>query len=555
MTVKTRWPRRYHPPMTWEPPVKADRPSAPPRPAAFGLGALLLVVIAVLLGGGPAQGGEAATGAVAKADALRATYEKLGKYNDFRSFTRRMAAVRALGEIAHPHARHILLEIVRKAKVLDDKAVATIALGAELDVATAKTLAGLVAQRPHSLLVQALADAFTRASDDATLTWLATDALRNKSRAVVAAALDAEYVHADPRCRERAQELFDIYSVKRAGMPIAHAAVRALGSIGGPQVRSFIIAAVGHDDWRVRLAAADVMAWQEPVDVNIRGALRRLLVDDQPVVRQRAAQTIGEAKMLELLPSVAARLDDPHLRTRAVAHEALVHMTDKDLGYGSDSWITWFERRPEHIENLKPSPSKSVATYYGVSIYSDRLIFIVDVSGSMALPRGTRETRMQVARAELQKVLTHLDPKTLFNVIVFSDKVKAWRRGEALATKNTVARALKWIDRTLDEPRGGTYMYAALQKAFSENPEMDTICLLTDGLATDGEPIVPEAILASVGGWNRYRRVEINTFALTLEKDQPDAVRPENLAAIKHFMRRLAQVTGGTCTVIDHAPK
>jgi len=542
--------------------VEAKRPSKPPYlpPIAARIAAriaLATVLLAALLAdaSASARADEATPSATAQADALLTTYKKLATYDDFASFTERMAAIRSLGEIAHTHARGILLEIVRKAKSLDDKAVATIALGAELDVPTAKTLAGLVARRPHSLLVRSLADAFTRTSDEATLTWIATDALRHKSRAVVAAALDAEYVHADPRCRERAQELFDIYSVKRAGMAIAHAAVRALGSIGGPKVRSFLIAAVGHDDWRVRLAAADVMAWQKPIDVNVRGALRRLLVDDQPVVRQRAAQTIGQAKMLELLPDVAARLDDPHLRTRAVAHEALVHMTDKDLGYGSDSWTTWFEHRPDNIENLKPSPSKSVATYYGVSIYSDRLIFIVDVSGSMALPRGAKETRMEVARAELQKVLMHLDPKTLFNVIVFSDKVKAWRRGEALATKDMVARVLRWMDRTLAEPRGGTFMYAALRKAFAENPEMDTICLLSDGLATDGEPIVPEALLASVSGWNRYRRVAINTFALTLEKDRPDAERPTDLAAIKHFMRKLAQVTGGTCTVIDHAPK
>ena len=83
---------------------------------------------------------------------------------------------------------------------------------------------------------------------------------------------------------------------------------------------------------------------------------------------------------------------------------------------------------------------------------------------------------------------------------------------------------------------------------------MDTVFLLTDGLASDGEPIVPEAILASVSGWNRYRRVTINTFALTLEEESEHGTTGLDLTAIKRFMRQLAEATGGTCTVVTKAP-
>ena len=139
-------------------------------------------------------------------------------------------------------------------------------------------------------------------------------------------------------------------------------------------------------------------------------------------------------------------------------------------------------------------------------------------------------------------------------MIVFSDKVRAWREGEALATKALRTQALKWVDRNLAAPRGGTYMHAALEQAFADNPRMDTIYLLTDGLASDGEPIVPEAILASVRGWNRYRRVVINTFALTLEDDLPGGLPDASLDPVKRFMQQLAKQTGGTCTVVTKAP-
>jgi len=514
---------------------------------------LLALLVMVALHASAARGEERDEGAT-RAAALQADYEKLLKHADFASFSRRMEAVRDLGRLDHPLARAILIDIVRSAKLVDDQAVAVLSLGARVDVATARVLADVVARRPAPALVEALGDAFGRANDVEVLAWLATEALEHKSPAVLQAALDAEYAHGDPRIRERAQALYAEYAPKRDGMAIAHAAVRALGSVGGLEVRPFLLGAASHANWRIRLAVADVMASQKPFDVNVRGTLRKLLTDDEPVVRQRTAASVGESRITELLPEVAALLDDSHVKTRAVAHDALRHLTHKDLGYDPEDWIEWWKHQTEEVGAIKPSPSSSVVTYYGVSVRSDRLIFVVDVSGSMSMPKGGTTTRIEVARRELRRVLALLDPDTLFNVIVFSDKVKAWRKGQALATKDNVARVTQWLDRTLAEPRGGTFMYAAFEKAFTENPDMDTMYLLTDGLASDGEPIVPEAILASIDGWNRYRRVTIDTFALTLEDETPATPPAANLEPIKAFMRQVAAITGGRCTVVTKAP-
>lgn len=485
---------------------------------------------------------------------LEAQYRKLQKLEDFRTFTRRMDVIRDLGKLDHPHAREALLGIVRRGKVVDDKALAVLALGSKLDVATATRLADLIAKHAAPVLIEALGDAFGRADGERVLTWLATRALDHASPAVVQAVLDAQYAHADPRARERALALFAAWQGKRDGVDIAHAAVRALGSINGREVRPFLIRAARHGDWRVRLAVADVMAWQKPVDGNVRSALKDLLRDDEPVVKQRAATSIGDARMEELLPGVAALLEDSQLKTRAVAHAALRRLTHRDLGYDPKDWLLWHSRNTTTRSGIKPSPSNSVVSYYGVSVHSDRMLFIVDVSGSMSLPKGTGSARIDVARKELRDALEGLDEKTLFNVIVFSDKVRAWRRGEALATKAHRAQVLKWVDKHLAAPSGGTYMHAALERAFADNPRVDTIYLLTDGLASDGEPIVPEAILASVRSWNRYRRVVINTFALTLEDDMPGGLPDASIDPVKRFMQDLAQVTGGTCTVVTKAP-
>jgi HEAT repeat protein len=515
---------------------------------------VLLTVVAAAPLTARAEGGDAPG---ARVQALYAKYEKLTPYTDFASFSDRMATVRALGHVDDPQARKLLLGIVRRAKAVDDRIVAVETLGHGLDVSTAKELSGIVARKNDPLMVQALSDAFTAAHREDVLTWLAGDALHAKDPGVLLAAVDAQYLHADPRARDRLHEIFDENRDHKTGILLASAALRAIGSIALRKDRIFMMRGPSYADWRLRLAVADTIALQKPVDVNIRGVLRRLLHDDSAVVREAAATAIGNARVVELTDDVADLLNDVHLKTRAVAKSALERMHDKDLGWDADDWKRWWKTLSVDPKRIQRAPSSSVATYYGVQIHSDRLLFIVDLSGSMAFPWGREasKTRIGVARQQLHKVLAGLDRGTLFNVIVFSDRVKAWRKGETLATKEAVAQALAWIDERFRKPKGGTFMHAALETAFEQNPQVDTIYLLTDGLATDGEPIVPEAILASVNRWNRFRRVVIDTFALTLEDLDPQGLNKANLVEIKRFMRRLATLTGGTCTVITHPPK
>lgn len=503
----------------------------------------------------------------ATVQALAKEYQGLLKHTDFASFSQRMAALRALGGLGTPEGQAVLLRVVKTSRRLDDEVVALMSMGPALDLRTAQELASFAGRRGGPVRIHALGLCFSEATDPAVLTWLSGAGLRAKNKGVRQAVADAQHFHADPRALKPLIEMFAEQSTKREGMDLASAAIRALGAIGARggtgavdkqqagEVRRFLLRAVGNPDFRVRLAAAEVAAQQVPLDINMRGALRQLLGDESPVVRQATAEGIGKAKLEELIPELAARLNDVHIKTRDVAHTALIAITGKDLGYDADHWQTWFKHRAESEVPAKSSPSASVTSYYGVRVHSDRMLFIVDLSGSMAFPWGQDTTRIDVARAELRRVLKGLNPDSLFNIIVFSDKVKAWRKGEILATPDAVERALAWMGKTFKEPRGGTYMHAALEKAFAENAKVDTIFLLTDGLATDGEPIVPEAILASVSSWNRYRGVTIHTFALTLEKLDKKGIHRRNLADIKKFMRQLAHLTGGVARVVDDIPE
>jgi HEAT repeat protein len=504
--------------------------------------------------------GEAEVAALSTS-ALVKTYERLRKHKDFNSFNERMDVLRVLGREQTPAAQAALLRIVETSKRLDDEIVAMLAMGKALDLPQALALVRFLHRRGGPVRVRTLGRSLASATDPALLAWLAGNGLLSPNEGSLRAVLDAQFAHADPRALQRLQEIYEQEQERRTGVHLAYAAARAIGSIGARhgdesrEVRRFLIRAAKSPDFRLRLAVAEATAKQQELDLNMRGLLRTLLADEKSAaVRQAAARGIGDAGLQEFVPELAERLEDERIKTRDVAYEALVKISDRDLGYDASHWKAWFENRSESETPQKTTPYAAESSYFGVRVHSDRVLFIVDLSGSMAYPWGQETTRLDVARSELQAALQHLPSGTLFNIIAFSDSVKSWQRKESAATPKSVKSALKWMARVFKEPRGGTFMYAALEKAFTENPQVDTIFLLSDGLATDGEPIVPDAIYESVNEWNRYRRVTIHTFALTLEDLPQKGLPPDAFDDVKAFMQRLAAETGGTSHVIKDVP-
>ena len=521
---------------------------------------LVLIACATCLFAGPTAHSDAGDGEkpAANAQDLQECYAKLLKHTDFSSFSERMRAVRQMGTLDCPQARQHLMRIATTAKSLDDRIVAITSLGERMGVAEAKLVAETVRRKRNPLLTQALAHAFILATNKHTLTWLATDAFGIRDPSVLQAVVDAQTIHADPRARPRLHAVFVQHRDKPRTMALAYASLRAIGTIADARDRSFLLRVPGFAEWRLRLAGAETIARLKPVDINVRGAIVEYLGDASPVVREAAITSTGRAGIVELTDNIADRLEDEHIRTRAVAHAALMEMHGKDLGWDPADWKRWWKKRTDLPKDIQQHPSSSVTTYYGVKVHSDRILFIIDLSGSMAFPWGAEvdKTRIGVAKRQLLKAIDCLEDSTLFNVIVFSDKVKSWRRkGEVKANAEHKADARQWIEKTFEKPTGGTFMHAALETAFAENPQVDTIFLLTDGLATDGEPIVPEAILASVNRWNRFRRVVVHTFALTLEDLSKGELDKKSLADIKRFMHRLAGLTGGECRIVTTPPK
>ena len=82
------------------------------------------------------------------------------------------------------------------------------------------------------------------------------------------------------------------------------------------------------------------------------------------------------------------------------------------------------------------------------------------------------------------------------------------------ATPEAKERALNAVSRL--RPVGGTNIYGALQTAF-DDPDIDTIYLLTDGQPSGGLIVDPVEIADQVARWNGSRRLRIHGIAVGID--------------------------------------
>jgi hypothetical protein len=135
--------------------------------------------------------------------------------------------------------------------------------------------------------------------------------------------------------------------------------------------------------------------------------------------------------------------------------------------------------------------------FEGIALSGRRVIFLVDMSGSMELvdentPAPSKWAGVRESVARIMKSLPDLEK---FQIIVFSDKPaflfgrdEGWHNFEGKTSVDRATRALAEI-----KPKGGTNMYAALDAAFRYRADgLDTIYLLSDGLPNLGEGATAE---------------------------------------------------------------
>lgn len=195
----------------------------------------------------------------------------------------------------------------------------------------------------------------------------------------------------------------------------------------------------------------------------------------------------------------------------------------------------------------KTSAGTKKPRFFGTEVVSKKILFIIDISGSMALSDGGT-TKVEKVKAELNKCIKALGKKARFNIVNFNSSVGAWSKKMVFATKRNKAAAIKYVTRM--SAGGLTHTYGALERAFKDK-NADTFMLLTDGAPTMGKSggrgtnsasLISE-VETMVRQANRHRKVKIYTFGFKSMESGAESICIE-------FLKRLASEHGGKYTGI-----
>ena len=251
-----------------------------------------------------------------------------------------------------------------------------------------------------------------------------------------------------------------------------------------------------------------------------------------------ALKSLAKHRDPELLQPIVDQMQSEVGRMQINFGEVLFELTGQPFGRSAETWARWLKDQggkaqlmsAAEVEKLREAEGKrrlkGISTtetqkeplFFGIRIVSERVLFIIDVSGSMSEPlraktvSETPETRMQVAKRELSSAIDGLPNGAIFNIAPFSGSVMSWHDdGGVPASEETRLDAQDWI--ALLDAAGGTNLYDALMYAF-DDPDVDTIYLLSDGEPSIGDLIDPQMIRDDIAERNENRGVEIHSIAI-----------------------------------------
>lgn len=206
--------------------------------------------------------------------------------------------------------------------------------------------------------------------------------------------------------------------------------------------------------------------------------------------------------LLDALELWTQRLADGE-GSRRVQHEInreLQRISGRTIGPVPERWRLWWkaveEGRLETVEDAEAAGGGvSSAQFFGIRPVTDRVVFVIDRSGSMEATFGTGDrTRYEEAVEQLIACIQGLGDDTRFGITLFNHKAKSWRRGLVTATPENLSTARKWL--LGKKPDGGTQLWTGIEEALEldrrgridvDRLEADTVIVLCDGATAEGK--------------------------------------------------------------------
>ena len=296
------------------------------------------------------------------------------------------------------------------------------------------------------------------------------------------------------------------------------------------------------------------------------------------IVLRNAIDRLVYRRSKNAIPALIDQLEDGDKRTRlgriAIRH-GLISLTGLDLELVGD-WRKFWEANQESFDpadleesgttgvaRMRPEDARESNEFFGVEVPSDRVAFLIDVSGSMRIyhedPTGREswQARMRISQVKraLIDFVKKLKKQSRFNIISFGDKVETLGPKLLSASSKNKRNAIRFVERM--QPNGETRTDLAFQEAFKDL-EIDTIVLLSDGAPQHGEMDrrkMRDELLKMIRIRNRFQRAKI----FTLGFDRPGKWPPGSERAgqatrtpttMVRFLTDIAKEHGGTFTPI-----
>ena len=338
-------------------------------------------------------------------------------------------------------------------------------------------------------------------------------------------------------------------------------AARALSDIADPASAAVLVAKIEDSNPKAWIAKADAMAGYGMVTSAATLPVTKRLDASDWQVRLTACRVLAKMGDKDAIDPLILRLETEGGRLRREIHAALMAVSHETFGESAQTWRNWWKKQkpsgipkdlppvnPDDDRYAKPKPARpDEATYYGKRIFSQSLLFVLDLSLSMdtfiKVPPEAQKmlgslisgTKISVAKQAARACVEKLDARTRFNIVFFSTKVNPWQKSLVVAGGMKDAAIAAIQNAALEDE---TNIFGALRAAVGLHerstltaeldPIPDTIYFLTDGTPTRGEITDPDTILSWMRDVNRFAKVELNVIAMG------------NMGVDLDFLRKLA---------------
>lgn len=302
---------------------------------------------------------------------------------------------------------------------------------------------------------------------------------------------------------------------------------------GDPESRVFLLNLVRKAPGpRLQALAIDGVSLldQSTVSTKYVEALVDLMKDEEAFhgVRISATNALGKIPSPTAIPDLILLLENPLLGIPA--RDALLRLTGVEHWMDQKSWISWWKENREGYEVRMLSPrrfnykrqelssrfgdgSGIEAAFYGLSVKGQKILFILDSSGSMYAA-----DRMVTLKTEMSGIIQSLTENYEYGILTFP-KTRFPGKDFDTATLKFRERGLEFIEEM--QPGGDTPMGEALEHAFKRiipRNGVDTVYLLTDGVPSD---LNGENLSDIVLELNEETAVEIHTVFINNTEERP----------------------------------